>query len=92
MLELRCWQLREPLTLRNSAELWGCFSWVLLPADAASDSDGGGTGGCGGGGSLDALLDGATAAVADEDFARWQAALRAALVGLQGVQELEISN
>ena len=36
VLELRCRCLAPPLTAANSPDLWGCFSWVTLPAGDGS--------------------------------------------------------
>jgi uncharacterized membrane protein YgcG len=93
VLELRCRRLQVPLTLPNSPDLWGCFSWVSLPAaqDAQSggSSSGGGNSSSGNGTrAMGVLLEGAVPVMADEDFAKQARALRAALDGVQGVQEV----
>ena len=93
VLELRCRRLRAPLTLPNSADLWGCFSWVSLPAAqhaqaggsswaSSSSSSSSGTR------AMDVLLEGAVPVMTDEDFAQQARALRAALDGVQGVQKV----
>jgi Domain of unknown function (DUF1802) len=95
VLELRCRRLRAPLTPLNSPDLWGCFSWVSLPAAQhakAGGSSSGGNGSSNGGGTraMDVLLEGAVPVMTDEDFAKQARALRAALDGVQGVQEVPI--
>lgn len=77
VLELRCRRLRRPLQLRNAPELWGCFSWVSLPAGADA-------------GGMAALLEGVAAALPDAEYAERQAALREAVLQLSGVEELSI--
>ena len=31
LMEVRCYRLDEPYTLRASEDLWGCFSWLAVP-------------------------------------------------------------
>ena len=98
VLELRCRRLQVPLTLPNNPDLWGCFSWVSLPAalhtPAASSSCGSSSSSSSSGSSgtraLDVLLEGAVPVMTDEDFAQQGRALRAALDDVQGVQKVPI--
>lgn len=95
MLELQCQRLQAPLTLPNNPELWGCFSWVsLLAAQHAptGSSSGGSSSSSGSSGTraMDVLLEGAVPVMTDEDFAQQARALRAALEGVQGVQDVPI--
>lgn len=76
VLELRCRRLAAPLQLHNYPELWGCFSWVSLPA--------------GEGTSFETLWADGVVALTDGDFARQQAACRRALAELEGVTQLEL--
>jgi hypothetical protein len=90
VLELRCRRLQAPLTLPNSPDLWGCFSWVSLPAAQHAQAGGSSSSSSSGTRVMDVLLEGAVPVMTDEDFAKQAWALRAALDGVQGVQEVSI--
>jgi hypothetical protein len=76
LLELRAYRLDPPLTLPRRDDLFGCFSWVGLPADVAASD-------------VAAALASRVPALGADAFAERQALLRERLRGLD-VQPLEL--
>lgn len=76
LLELRAYRLEPPLPLPRSDDLFGCFSFVPLPALA--------------GGDVAAALGRKVPALGDGEFAARQALLRERLAQLADAAPLEI--
>jgi hypothetical protein len=90
LLEVRAYALTPPLQLPATEDLFGCFSWVPVPATAlgrvGSSSDSEGEVGAV---ALAKALAGARPALSDADFAARQALLREGLEKLSDVAPLE---
>jgi len=70
LLEVRCYNLPQQLDLPSAEDLWGCFSWLEMPAtrlQVAGRSAGGGSGGSSE--AVQQVLRGAVPALSNAEFA-----------------------
>jgi hypothetical protein len=84
LLEVRCYNLPQQLELPTAEDLWGCFSWLDLPASRLQVA--GMSGGGDSGSSSEAVqrvLQGAVPALSDAEFAAKQELLRSRVKQLQ---------
>jgi hypothetical protein len=88
LLAVRCYNLSQQLELPTAEDLWGCFSWLGLPAsrlEVAGRSDGGDSGSSSE--AVQRVLQGAVPALSDPEFAAkhcsWQELLRSRVKQLQ---------